>query len=208
MIYLPHFCHYFTDNNSQWVTNARLYSEPKGLFSSSIIFCIVVNIDNHFFLLKILFLWPLWHGYHHIFSYFCDCSSFNFFIPIIFFSLSRWSSLYLWQKKKNKNALWVRTLCWASNIYNYFPTGYVHLSLIELAFFYFPLLTKLSYLLCYQFQWVKTFSFVKEKPGIKFDSSLSVTSPKFNQSLRAAFPMLFSSPNCPLRSSCSVPALA
>ena len=135
----------------------------------------------------------------------------QFFIPIIFFSLSRWSSLYLWQKKKKKKkkiALWVRTLCWVPNIYNYFPTGYVHLSLIELAFLSFPLLTKLSYLLCYQFQWVTTFLFVKEKPGIKFDSSLSVTSPKFNQSLRAAFPMLFNSPNCPLLSSCSVPALA
>lgn len=99
------------------------------------------------------------------------------------------------------------TLCWVPNIYNYSPTGYIHLSLIELAFFSFPLLTKLSYLLCYQFQWVTTFSFVKEKPGIKFDSSRSVTSPKFNQSLRAAFPTLFNSSNCPLLSSCSVPAL-
>ena len=205
----PLFLSLFHWYNSQWVTNGRLYSEPKGFFSSSIIFCIVVNIDNHFFLLKILFLWPLWHCYHHVFSYFCDCSSFNFLFPSYSF-LFLDGPLYTCGKKKKKKkiALWVRTLCWVPNIYNYFPTGYVHLSLIELAFLSFPLLTKLSYLLCYQFQWVTTFLFVKEKPVIKFDSSLSVTSPKFNQSLRAAFPMLFNSPNCPLLSSCSVPALA
>lgn len=35
----------------QWL----LYSEPKEFFSSSVIFCIIVNIDNHFFFLKYYF---------------------------------------------------------------------------------------------------------------------------------------------------------
>ena len=100
----PLFLSLFHWYNSQWVTNGRLYSEPKGFFSSSIIFCIVVNIDNHFFLLKILFLWPLWHCYHHVFSYFCDCSSFNFLFPSYSF-LFLDGPLYTCGKKKKKKKL-------------------------------------------------------------------------------------------------------
>lgn len=111
------------------------------------------------------------------------------------------------KKKKKKKLCGSELSVELQNIYNYFPTGYVHFPLLNWHFSIFHFWPNCPIFYVTNFSEWKHFHLVKEKPGIKFDFHICYIS-QVQSITKGLLSMLFNSPNCPLLSSCSVPALA